>query len=43
MEWCREPATYQYGFPSHTVEDEATHERRQSSAEIKEEYIKAHR
>lgn len=35
--------TCQYGFPSHTVEDEATHKRRQGSAEIKEEHIEAHR
>lgn len=43
VRWDREPATYQYGFPSHTVEDETTHKRREGSAEIKEEYIKAHR
>jgi hypothetical protein len=40
---CLELETCQYGFPSHTVENETTHKRRQSSAEIKEEYIKAHR
>jgi hypothetical protein len=43
VRWDREPATYQYGFPPHTVEDETTHKRRQGSAEIKKEYIKAHR